>query len=72
MAQTSERMMVDCSVVVKWRITAEDHADRAEELFFDWQEQAVEICAPNLLQSEIRIFINIGSYFCCLFDPYML
>ena len=53
MAQTIERLVVDCSVVVKWKITAEDNADEAEELFLDWQKPAVEVCAPNLLQSEV-------------------
>lgn len=53
MAQALERLVVDCSVVVKWKITAEDYADKAEELFLDWRKQAVELCAPNLLQSEV-------------------
>jgi predicted nucleic acid-binding protein len=53
MAQTIERLVVDCSIVVKWKITAEDYAAEAEECLLDWQKQAVEICAPNLLQSEV-------------------
>ncbi len=53
MAQILERLTVDCSIVVKWKITAEDHADAAEELLLDWQQQAVELCAPTLLQAEI-------------------
>lgn len=53
MAQSIEQLIVDCSVVVKWKITAEDYADEAEELLLDWQKQAVELCAPNLLQSEV-------------------
>ena len=53
MAQALERLLVDCSVVVKWKITTEPHADNAQELFLDWRQQAVELCAPNLLQSEV-------------------
>ena len=53
MAQILEQLVVDCSVVVKWKITAEDHADAAEELLRDWQQQAVELCAPTLLQAEV-------------------
>ena len=53
MAQTIERLVVDCSVVVKWKLTAEDYATEAEELLLDWQDQAVEACAPNLLPSEV-------------------
>jgi predicted nucleic acid-binding protein len=52
-AQILERLTIDCSVVVKWKIIAEDHADAAEELLLDWQQQAVELCAPTLLQAEI-------------------
>ncbi|MCH8294411.1 type II toxin-antitoxin system VapC family toxin [Candidatus Poribacteria bacterium] len=53
MAQILERLVVDCSVIVKWKITTEDYADEAEELLLDWQNRAVELCAPNLLQSEV-------------------
>ncbi len=53
MAQTPERLMVDCSVVVKWKLVAEDYAGEAEELLSDWQNQIVDLCAPNLLQSEV-------------------
>jgi predicted nucleic acid-binding protein len=52
-AQTLERLIIDCRVVVKWKITAEDHADAAEELLLDWQQQAVELYAPTLLQAEM-------------------
>jgi predicted nucleic acid-binding protein len=45
--------LVDCSVVVKWKIPAEDHAAVAEELFQDWEHGAVEVCAPFLLQAEV-------------------
>ncbi|MGH7965762.1 MAG: type II toxin-antitoxin system VapC family toxin [Candidatus Binatia bacterium] len=53
MAQAVERLVVDCSVVVKWKIPAEDYAAEAEGLLLDWQQQAVDLCAPNLLQSEV-------------------
>jgi predicted nucleic acid-binding protein len=52
-AQILERLTIDCSVVVKWKIIAEDHADAAEDLLLDWQQQAIELCAPTLLQAEI-------------------
>ena len=53
MDQIVARLTVDCSVVVKWKITAEDNAAKADALLLDWQQQAVELCAPNLLQSEV-------------------
>ncbi len=53
MAQILEKLVVDCSVVVKWKLTAEDYASEAEELLLDWQNQSLELCAPNLLQSEV-------------------
>ena len=53
MDQIVARLTVDCSVVVKWKITAEDDAAKADALLLDWQQQAVELCAPNLLQSEV-------------------
>jgi hypothetical protein len=57
-AQTLERLIIDCRVVAKWKIIAEDHANAAEELLLDWQQQAVELCAPTLLQAEImRTFL---------------
>jgi predicted nucleic acid-binding protein len=52
-AQILERLIIDCSVVVKWKIIAEDHANAAEELLLDWQQQAVELYSPTLLQVEI-------------------
>jgi hypothetical protein len=48
MTQALERLVVDCSVVVKWKITTEDYAAKAEELLLDWQTQRVEVCAPIL------------------------
>ena len=53
MADTLRRLVVDCSVVVKWKIVTEDHAAAAEELFLDWEHLAVDVCAPNHLQSEV-------------------
>ena len=53
MDQIVARLTVDCSVVVKWKITAEDDYSKADALLLDWQQQAVELCAPNLLQSEV-------------------
>ena len=53
MADPLARMVVDCSVIVKWKIPTEDHADAAEELFLDWQHRAVDVYAPNHMQSEV-------------------
>jgi len=33
MAQALARLVVDCSLVVKWKITTEDYAAEAEEIF---------------------------------------
>jgi predicted nucleic acid-binding protein len=44
---------VDCSVVVKWKIPTEDHAAAAEELFGDWEYQAIDVYVPNHFQSEV-------------------
>jgi len=53
MADPVARLVVDCSVVVKWKIPLEDHAAAAEQILLDWEHQAVEVFAPNHLQSEI-------------------
>ena len=53
MAQVLERLVEDCRLVVKWKITTEDYAGQAEELLLDWQTRRVEVCAPILLQAEV-------------------
>ncbi len=53
MAQALVRLVVDCSLVVKWKITTEDYAAEAEEVLLDWQRRSIEACAPNLLQAEV-------------------
>ena len=53
MADALARLVVDCSVVVKWKIPTEDHATAAEELLVDWEHQAVEVAVPNHFQSEV-------------------
>ncbi|MBI3328116.1 MAG: type II toxin-antitoxin system VapC family toxin [Nitrospinae bacterium] len=53
MADPVARLVVDCSVVVKWKIPLEDHAAAAEQLLLDWEHRAVSVSAPNHLQSEI-------------------
>ncbi len=53
MADILTRLVVDCRVIVKWKISTEDHAAAATELFLDWERQAVDVCAPNHLQSEV-------------------
>lgn len=53
MAQAVERLVVDCSVVVKWKVPAEPYAAEADALLHRWEEQAVELCAPNVLQAKV-------------------
>src|SRR5438046_1396511 len=53
MADALARLVVDCSVVVKWKIPTEDHAAAAEELLVDWEYQVVEVSVPNHFQSEV-------------------
>ena len=53
MVDSIARLVVDCSVVVKWRIPTEDHTAAAEELLLDWEHQAVEVSVPNHFQSEV-------------------
>ena len=53
MADTLARVVVDCSVVVKWKILTEDHAAAAEALLGDWEQQRVDVLVPNHLPSEV-------------------
>src|SRR5262245_37482437 len=46
-------LLVDCSVVVKWKIPSEPHAAEARELFLDWQHDAVQVCVPDQLFAEM-------------------
>jgi hypothetical protein len=43
MADALTRLVVDCSVVVKWKIPTEDHAAAAEALLGDWEHQMIGI-----------------------------
>jgi len=51
-ADSITRLVVDCSVVVKWNIPTEDHATAAEERFTDWEHEVVEVYVPNYFQSD--------------------
>jgi len=53
MADALTRLVVDCSVVVKWKISTEDHAAAAEALFVDWEQQVVDVSVPNHFPSEV-------------------
>ena len=53
MADAITRLVVDCSVVVKWKIPTEDHAAAAEALFGDWEHQVVDVSVPNHFPSEV-------------------
>jgi predicted nucleic acid-binding protein len=53
MADALTRLVVDCSVVVKWKIPTEDHAGAAAALFGDWEHQVVDVVVPNHFPSEV-------------------
>ena len=53
MADALTRLVVDCSVVVKWKIPTEDHATAAEALFVDWEPHMVDVAVPNHFPSEV-------------------
>ena len=53
MADILARVVVDCSVVVKWKILTEDHAAAAETLLGDWELQVVDVLVPNHFPSEV-------------------
>jgi len=53
MAQTIASLVVDASVVVKWKITTEDYAREAEDLLLDWRYHRVQLLAPHLLPAEV-------------------
>jgi len=53
MADALTRLVVDCSVVVKWKIPTEDHAAAAEVLLGDWEHHVVDVVVPNRFPSEV-------------------
>ncbi len=53
MADAITHLVVDCSVVVKWKIPTEEHAAAAEALFVDWEHQLVDVSVPNHFPSEV-------------------
>ena len=53
MAEVLTRLVVDCSVAVKWKIPTEEHAIAAEALFGDWEHQVVDVLVPNHFPSEV-------------------
>jgi predicted nucleic acid-binding protein len=53
MADAITRLVVDCSVVVKWKILTEDHAAAAATLFGDWEHEVVDVLVPNHFPSEV-------------------
>lgn len=46
-------IIVDCCVIFKWKLSSEEHASNALEMYFDWQNGAVEVHGTDLLPSEI-------------------
>jgi predicted nucleic acid-binding protein len=46
-------LMPDCSVLVKWEISTEPHAAEAGEMLRDWDSDAILLCAPDQLRTEV-------------------
>lgn len=53
MIDAASRLLVDCSVVAKWKLTSEPHAAQARELLLDWRDGAVLVAVPDQLFSEL-------------------
>src|SRR5438128_12004217 len=53
MAPVKQRLVADCSVIVKWKLQQEPQSQEAKEVLLDWQHQAVQLDAPSLLSAEI-------------------
>lgn len=51
MADPLTRLVVDCSVIVKWKIATEDHAAEAAELFLDWEHQVIVSGMKNRVET---------------------
>jgi len=46
-------VVTDCSVLIKWEMSDEEHTDAALEMLQDWQSGSLIVQAPDLLHSEI-------------------
>src|SRR6266576_3608648 len=57
MSASLPRLVVDCSVIVKWKILSEPHAAEALELQLDWEHGAVVVCASD------QLFVELTSAF---------
>lgn len=53
MTTAPPKLLVDCSVVVKWKFASEPQAAEAEEMLLDWQAGEVELRAPDQLRVEV-------------------
>lgn len=53
MADAQARVVVACSVVVKWKLPLEEHAAAAEALLGAWEQQTLVVCAPQHLPAEV-------------------
>ena len=53
MTATIPELLVDCSVVVAWKIISEPYASQARELFVDWQQGALRVLATDQLFVEM-------------------
>jgi predicted nucleic acid-binding protein len=53
MTTVPQRLMPDCSILVKWEIASEPHAAEAREMMLDWRAGAIDLCAPDQLRTEV-------------------
>jgi predicted nucleic acid-binding protein len=61
MSLTSDRLVVDASVVVKWFISGEVLESQAMFLHRQFSEQAIDLFAPNHLHNEVASAITFAS-----------
>jgi predicted nucleic acid-binding protein len=55
------QLLIDASVVVKWKLTSEPQAAEALELLVDWEQGTIEACVPDQLFAEL-VNAMLGSY----------
>jgi predicted nucleic acid-binding protein len=53
MTVRNNRVLADCSTVVKWKLTSEAHSAHANEILLDWEHGNVEVCIPDQLLVEL-------------------
>lgn len=53
MTTPADRLLIDCSAVMKWKLASEPFAAEAHELLLDGEAEAVELCSPDQLRAEV-------------------